>query len=147
MGTLHGNQYTFLIKSRSVLLRMRNVSDKSCRENRNTRFVFNNRFPKSYLLWANVETCCTAGQATWQYGALVLHVGLLRLQTQNQNIKLVAFLLQQWLQERIRTLPFFVSLRFLNSTMYASSFPPVHTTWLTHPILLDFINLIIFVED
>ena len=37
--------------SRSVLLRMRNVSDKSCRENRNTYLTFNNFFP----LWDNVE--------------------------------------------------------------------------------------------
>jgi hypothetical protein len=37
---------TFLIISRSVLLRMRNVSDKSCRENQNTHFVFSNISPK-----------------------------------------------------------------------------------------------------
>ena len=35
------NRYTFMITSRSVLLRMRIVSDKSCRENQNTHFVFN----------------------------------------------------------------------------------------------------------
>ena len=33
-----------MIISRSVLLRMRNVSDKSCRENQNTHFVFSNFF-------------------------------------------------------------------------------------------------------
>jgi hypothetical protein len=44
-GTLHAaDRYTFLIISRSVLLRMRNVSDKSCRENQNTHFVFGNFF-------------------------------------------------------------------------------------------------------
>ena len=37
-GTLHEHRYTFLIISRSVLLRMRNISDKSCRENQNTLF-------------------------------------------------------------------------------------------------------------
>jgi hypothetical protein len=45
-GTLHEDQYTFLIVSHSVLLRMRNVSDKICRENQNTHFVFNN-----FLFW------------------------------------------------------------------------------------------------
>jgi len=35
--------YLFII-SRSFLLRMRNVSDKSCRENQNTHFVFCNFF-------------------------------------------------------------------------------------------------------
>ena len=34
----------FLIICLSVFLRMRNVSDESCRENQNTRFVFNNFF-------------------------------------------------------------------------------------------------------
>ena len=37
---------TFMITSRSNLLRMRNVSDKSCRENQNTHFVFSNYFTK-----------------------------------------------------------------------------------------------------
>jgi len=41
-GTVHEDQYTFVIISRSVLLRMRNISDESCRENRNTHFVFSN---------------------------------------------------------------------------------------------------------
>jgi Fe-S oxidoreductase len=31
------------------LLRMKNVSDKSCRENKNTHFIFNNFFPKIVL--------------------------------------------------------------------------------------------------
>ena len=43
MGTLHEDQYTF-ITSRSVLPRMRNVSHKSCSQNQNTRFTYNNLF-------------------------------------------------------------------------------------------------------
>jgi len=35
---------TFMIASRLILLRMRNVSNKSCRENQNTHFVFNQVF-------------------------------------------------------------------------------------------------------
>jgi hypothetical protein len=42
-GTLHEDRYTLLIISRSVLRRI-NVSDKSCRENQNTHYVFNNFF-------------------------------------------------------------------------------------------------------
>jgi len=34
----------FFITSRSVRLGMRNVSDKSCKENWNTHFVFSNLF-------------------------------------------------------------------------------------------------------
>jgi hypothetical protein len=42
--TLHGDLSTFVIISRRVLLRMRNVSDKSCTENQNTHFVCSNIF-------------------------------------------------------------------------------------------------------
>jgi len=41
-STLHEDQYTLLIIPRSVILRMRNLSGKSCRENQNTHFIFNN---------------------------------------------------------------------------------------------------------
>jgi len=44
--TLHEAVFTFMTISRSVLLRMRNVSEKSCRKNQNTHFVFGNCFPK-----------------------------------------------------------------------------------------------------
>jgi len=43
-GTLHEDQYTFLIISCSVLLRMRNVSVKSWGENQSTYFMVNNVF-------------------------------------------------------------------------------------------------------
>ena len=33
-----------IITSRPVLLRMRNMADKTCRENENTHFMFNNFF-------------------------------------------------------------------------------------------------------
>ena len=41
---LHEDQYTFMIISRSVLLRMRNASEKCCSENKNTRFMFKKNF-------------------------------------------------------------------------------------------------------
>ena len=58
------DQYTFLIISRSVLLRMRNISDKRM-DNQNAHFVFSNFFfRKSCHLWDNVEKYCRDGQAT-----------------------------------------------------------------------------------
>ena len=38
--TLYEDRCTFLFVFHSVLLRIRNVSDKICRENQNTQFVF-----------------------------------------------------------------------------------------------------------
>ena len=52
-----------MIIFRSILLRMRNVSDKSCRENQRTIISFN-YFRKSWFLWGNVKIHCAAGQAT-----------------------------------------------------------------------------------
>ena len=49
-GTLHEDQYTFMIISRSILLRIRKFSDKSCRDNRNTLFLIP-FLRKSCRLW------------------------------------------------------------------------------------------------
>ena len=50
--------YIFFIISHSVFLRMRNVSDESCRENQNTRFIFNNFFLENcniyVIMWKNI---------------------------------------------------------------------------------------------
>ena len=57
---------SFMIISLWFPFRMRNVSDKSCRENRNTHFLFSNFFfpQKLCRLWDNVEKYGSAGQAT-----------------------------------------------------------------------------------
>ena len=38
--------FTFMRASRGIMLRIRNVLDKRCRGNQNTRLIFNNFFPK-----------------------------------------------------------------------------------------------------
>ena len=64
-GTSYEDIYTFVIVSRSVLLRIRKFPDKFYRENLNTYFTFNNSPPrKSYRLWDNVEKYGSAWQAT-----------------------------------------------------------------------------------
>jgi len=50
MDTLHDDQYTFLIISRSVLLRMRNISEKGV-EKVETQFVFKNFYFESCALY------------------------------------------------------------------------------------------------
>jgi hypothetical protein len=67
MGTLHEDLYVFII-SCLWILRMRNVSDKSCRENENKYLMFSVLFPwSSCRLWDNVEKYGTAGEATDDY--------------------------------------------------------------------------------
>ena len=43
-GVLHEDRYTFFIISRSLLLRMRKISDKICTGNQNTHFELSNFF-------------------------------------------------------------------------------------------------------
>jgi hypothetical protein len=85
MDTLHEYQYTFLITSHSFL-RMRNVSDKNCRENQNTHFMFSNSPPpKNHavyeITWKNVVEPC----GPWQYGTCTLQAEYLKLQAHTQN--------------------------------------------------------------
>jgi hypothetical protein len=84
IGTLHEHQYTFMIIYCPVL-RMRNVSDETCRENQNTYYI--QYPPQSCHLCDNVEKCCRAGQATDDNIIWYIHiVCLLRLQTHTQNM-------------------------------------------------------------
>ena len=52
MDTLHEDVWTFTIISRWIILKMKNISDESCRENINTHFMFGKPFfQKSCRLW------------------------------------------------------------------------------------------------
>ena len=46
MGAFHEDQYTFMIISRSVLVRMRNISGIHSKEIQSTHFMFKNFFSK-----------------------------------------------------------------------------------------------------
>ena len=67
-GTLHKDQHTFMIISRSVLLRMKRFHIKVVEKNKThisysvTFFFF---FPKIVPFWDNVEKYCRARQATY----------------------------------------------------------------------------------
>ena len=63
MGTLHEDQQTFMM-SRSILLRMRNISDKIV-EKIKTHILWSITFYRKWCcLWDNVEKYCRDGQAT-----------------------------------------------------------------------------------
>ena len=68
-GTLHEDQCTFMVIPSWILLRMRNVVDKTCAGNQNKHFMFNDsKAPPplwiSCLLWDNLEKYSRAEQAT-----------------------------------------------------------------------------------
>jgi len=62
---LHEDQYTILIIYRSVIFRIRNISDIAHRQNQNTHFVLSNFFfsRRPCRLWNNVGKYCRTGQA------------------------------------------------------------------------------------
>jgi hypothetical protein len=70
-GTLREGLCTSVIISRSVLLRTRNFSDKSCRENQNTHFVLDDIFPENHvfyeIIWRNaVQLDITYDNIIWR---------------------------------------------------------------------------------
>jgi hypothetical protein len=91
----------FLNTSRSFLLRMRNVSDKSCRENQNTHFEFSNFFfnPAAYeIMWKDIVEWGRPQMTIWR-----TRIAFLVPKTTNTHtvcVILIAFPLQQSLQER-----------------------------------------------
>ena len=62
-GTLHEDQYTFLITSRSFLLRMRNISDKSLKKIK-THFEFSNVLENRTFYEIMCKKYCRDEQAT-----------------------------------------------------------------------------------
>ena len=91
MGTWHEDVRTFNTASRWLLIRIRNVLDKSSRENQNT-CTFNNSFFYSEnravyeKMWKNIVESGTP-QVRILYWACALHVGSLRLQTHTRNMQ------------------------------------------------------------
>jgi hypothetical protein len=63
-GNFYEDQYTFRITSRSLLLRMRNASDRFVQKVR-THIMQSIAFTKSQCLWDNVEKYYRIGQVTY----------------------------------------------------------------------------------
>ena len=87
-GTLLEDQYSFVIISRSVLLRMRKVSDKNCRENHNSHFMLNNVFflenrAVYEIMWKNIVR---PDRPLMAIGARTLLDGYLRLRPHTQDM-------------------------------------------------------------
>jgi hypothetical protein len=62
--TLHEDILTFMTISRWIILRMRNVSNKSCRENKNTIFTFSNFFSEDRAVYGIMSKSVV--QPEWQ---------------------------------------------------------------------------------
>jgi hypothetical protein len=91
-----------MITSRSVLLRMRNVADKSCRENQNTHFVFGNFFfEKGTVNEIMYKSIVQRGRPQMTIWRMRITCWIPKdINTLSQCVIIIAFPKQQWLQER-----------------------------------------------
>ena len=102
MGTLHEDQYAFLIISRPVLLGMKCVSFKSYRENQNTQFVFNNFYSfenhAGYeITWKNIIEPERPQMTIWH---MLIACGIPKTaNTHSKHVILIGLPLKQWLHE------------------------------------------------
>jgi len=69
-STLREDKYKFFIISRSFLLGMRNVSDKTCRGNQNTHFVFSDSPPENRavyeIIWKSIVERSRPQMVIWR---------------------------------------------------------------------------------
>jgi hypothetical protein len=110
-STLHDDVHIFVIISRWILLRMRNVPGKICRENQNThfmpKFLF---FPlKSCRLWDNGGKYGRARQATcdsiirrMRFACWIIKPTV----TYSEYTIFISYSRQLWLRERIPVLDY-----------------------------------------
>ena len=96
-----------MIVSRWILLKMANVSDKSCREYQNTHFTFSNSSPKSCRLWDNVEEYSidrqTKGNNIIQRKRFACWITKVT-DTDSEYVIFIASPQQQWLRQRVSIL-------------------------------------------
>jgi hypothetical protein len=92
-----------LIRSRSFLLRLRNILDTCCEENRNTNFVFNNFFFSEKravykIMWKNIVELDRPKKTIWcmRISRWVPEA----TNTCSEYVIVIAFPQQQWLHER-----------------------------------------------
>jgi hypothetical protein len=99
--TLHEDKYIFFKSSRSVLRRMRNVSDQSCRENHN-KFYIKQRSSENRafyeIMWKNIMEPGRPQMTIWRMCSACRIPKVKNLHS--EYVKVIAFPLQQWLHER-----------------------------------------------
>jgi hypothetical protein len=128
---------TFMI-SRLLLLRKRNVIDKSSIENQNTRFMFSNFFPENLSVYqTNEDKYGRARPGTWQYTTArarrMLDNNVTDTHSEYVIDVFIAFPWQHWLRERASVLRY-SRLPFVFTIRPASNL--VTTVWRVKQLLL-----------
>jgi hypothetical protein len=91
----------FFIISRSVLFRMKNVSDKSCRENQNTHIVSSNFFFRKYVVYkVTLKIIIKLGRPQMKIWRMPIACWIPKATNTCSEHVIPFFLLQQWLEQR-----------------------------------------------
>ena len=110
VSALQEDQCTFLIISHSVLLGIKNLSDKSCRENQNMHFMFYTCFFNHAvyeIMWKNIVELGRLQMTVW-----CMHIACWLPKATNPHLDyviLTAFAWQQWLHEHALVLCYIYS--------------------------------------
>jgi hypothetical protein len=104
MVTLHeADRYTFVTTSRSLLLRITNVSDENCRETRKAHFMFCNWMlfenrAVCEIMWKNAAVSDRPQMTIWRMPIVCWITKA--TDTHSEYVVLSVFSLHQWLHER-----------------------------------------------
>ena len=128
--------------ARWIPLRMRNVPDEGCREDRNRHFVCSNVFRKSCRLWDNVEKYCRAGQATddniiWRLRTACWITKAIN--THSQYVILIIYYCLIPLSFSICSFPLYLPF-FSLSLVSGSKFPPLFTRSFVFSFILPYLS-------
>jgi hypothetical protein len=110
-GYLYQGLCTFVIISRSVLLRMKNVLDNSCRDKQNTHFVCNNFFPpENRIVYEKMwKSVVQPGRSQMKIRHMRIVCRITKaIDIHSEYVTLIAFPRQQWLRERVSMLRTYV---------------------------------------
>ena len=101
-GTLHEDRYTSLIVSRSVLLRMKNVSNKRCTENQNTHFVYSKIFFENLCVYEIIlKNVVQRGRPHMKIRRIRIARWITKATDKHSEYVIIILLPQQeWLRER-----------------------------------------------
>ena len=89
-----------MIISRSLLSRTKNVSDKSCKENIHTRFMFNIFSPEKRAVYEMWEKYCTPDRPQMTVWRMRIRCWIPKsTNTHSEYVILIAFPRQQWMHD------------------------------------------------
>jgi hypothetical protein len=128
-GILRADHYAFMIISRSVLLKMRNISDELCRQTQNTdicSITFSENIAINVIKWKNIVVLGRPHMRIWR-----MRIAYWVPKAKNTHSEChTCFPLQHWLHERTSDLlHIYTAVLFCSNLLSVASFCGNSTYW------------------